>query len=186
MNQEIKTERLILKPIDENDLEFIYQEFSNDFINRYLYDFEPMVNIDEAKAVIDFYINTKKYYNHRYILMIPDGTKIGTLGYHNYNIEQKTIEIGYDLKEAFNGLGYMTEALHVLLGEIQKVVDVSFIQAVIYKDNLKSIKLVETLGFLPMGIKYETFRGQSYEHIIYQLEVDSYQKRLNHESKLSS
>jgi len=178
MNQEIKTERLILKPIDECDVAFIYQEFTNDFINQYLYDFEPMKSMDEAKALIDFYINTKNYHNHRYILMLHDGKKIGTLGYHNYNPDLKTIDIGYDLKEKFNGFGFMIEALNALVGNMIKKIDISYIQAVIYKDNLKSIKLVEKLGFLPSGIKYETFRGQSYEHIIYQLKIINQQMRI--------
>jgi hypothetical protein len=35
MRQTFETARLILKPIDQNDQQFIYQQFSNEIINQY-------------------------------------------------------------------------------------------------------------------------------------------------------
>ena len=39
---EIETERLLLKNISYEDREFILNEFSNNSINRYLFDAEPL------------------------------------------------------------------------------------------------------------------------------------------------
>ena len=48
MFKNLETERLLLKSIDKNDRDFIFKEFTNDFINNYLYDEEPMTNISDA------------------------------------------------------------------------------------------------------------------------------------------
>jgi ribosomal-protein-alanine N-acetyltransferase len=38
----IETERLLLKNISPNDREFIFNQLSNDYITRYLFDAEPV------------------------------------------------------------------------------------------------------------------------------------------------
>jgi hypothetical protein len=38
----LNTERLLLKNIAEDDKEFIFSQFSNDSVNRHLFDAEPM------------------------------------------------------------------------------------------------------------------------------------------------
>ena len=42
----IETKRLLLKCVDQSDREFIFEEFQNDSINKYLYDEEPMTDIE--------------------------------------------------------------------------------------------------------------------------------------------
>jgi len=44
----IETKRMLLKCIDQSDREFIFEEFQNDFINKYLFDAEPMTIIEQA------------------------------------------------------------------------------------------------------------------------------------------
>ena len=51
----IETKRLLLKCVDQSDREFIFEEFQNDFINKYLYDQEPMTDIEQADDLIEFY-----------------------------------------------------------------------------------------------------------------------------------
>ena len=41
---------------------------------------------------------------------------MGTCGFHCFNKEEGTIEIGYDLQEEFWGNGYMQEALKEIIG----------------------------------------------------------------------
>ena len=171
MFKELKTRRLILKNINMDDIDFIYQEFTDDFINKYLFDAEPLTNLDESKDLIEFYLNTMKYNNHRYILVSENDQKIGTIGFHNYNQETKTIEIGYDLQAAYNHQGYMTEALEAMITYLKETLDINHIHAVIYKDNQASIKLVTSFGFKPYGNKIEWFRDKPYDHNIYRLDI---------------
>lgn len=167
----LKTKRCTLKNIDINDIDFIYLQFSDGFINQYLFDDEPLNSLDEAKELIEFYLNTVKYNNHRYIIINENNEKIGTIGFHNYDPEAKTIDIGYDLQKTFNHQGYMSEALNVMLLYMKKTIDIKYVQAVIYKDNLVSIKLVKAFGFESFGSKVEWFREQPYDHVIYRLRI---------------
>lgn len=171
MFKELKTEHLTLKNIGMEDVDFMYHQFSDDFINTYLYDAEPLNNLDEAKDLIDFYLNTVQHNNHRYILINQDHKKIGTIGFHNHNNDTKTIDIGYDLQKNYNHQGYMKEALEAMLIYMKEVLDIKYINAVIYKDNIASINLVSSLEFKPNGTKTEWFREKPYEHMVYQLEI---------------
>jgi hypothetical protein len=49
---DLETERLLLKNIGLDDQEFILSQFSNDTINRYLFDAEPMT--EAMQAIISF------------------------------------------------------------------------------------------------------------------------------------
>jgi len=46
---EIETERLHLKNIGTNDREFIFSMFSDDVVNKYLFDAEPLADLPEAQ-----------------------------------------------------------------------------------------------------------------------------------------
>jgi ribosomal-protein-alanine N-acetyltransferase len=48
----IETERLLLKNISPDDREFIFHQFSKEFTNRYLFDAEPVTDINGADDII--------------------------------------------------------------------------------------------------------------------------------------
>ena len=92
MFKELETERLWLKNICYEDVEFIFEQFSNDDINRYLYDAEPMKELSEAQELIDFYTVSEKRNQHRWILVRKsDGVKLGTCGFHCWNLQQHKV-----------------------------------------------------------------------------------------------
>ena len=171
MYKTLKTKRLTLKNIGYEDIDFIYHLFTNDFINKYLFDAEPLTSKEEAKAIIDFYIKTAAYKNHRYILINDRQEKMGTIGFHSYDEKSNTIGIGYDLLQRYNHQGYMKEALAALLDYLAYDLKIEHIQATIYPENYSSIKLVKSFGFMPFCHKIEWFRSEPYEHIVYQLTI---------------
>lgn len=168
----LQTERLTLKNISKEDRDFVYKQFSDDVINRYLFDAEPLTNLEGADEIIDFYVQPEPRMQHRWILVHKtDGVKIGTCGFHNWNQMASSVEIGYDLQEAYWGKGYMKEAMKEIIAFAQTQMQVREIQACISVENEKSIKLVEQLGFEVSGSKYEVFRDQDYLHHIYTLRL---------------
>ena len=60
----IETQRLLLKCVDQGDREFIFEEFQNDFINKYLYDEEPMTDIEQADDLIEFLLLLRQKVGH--------------------------------------------------------------------------------------------------------------------------
>lgn len=171
MFRPLETERLILKNIGSDDRAFILDMFSDDAVNKYLFDAEPLQNLEEADEIIDFYIQSEPRNQHRWIISRKeDNLKIGTCGFHCWDTNQSIVEIGYDLKKAFHGNGYMTEALQELIEFASNEMEVKTINACIYKENVNSIKLVQKFGFIMTGTKNETFRGEQYIHHIYSLQ----------------
>ena len=84
--EELETKRLNLVNISNNDCNFIYEEFSNDFINKHLFDAEPVKNKSEAQEIIDFYTVPEPRDRHRWILVLKENNnKIGTCGFHGIN-----------------------------------------------------------------------------------------------------
>jgi ribosomal-protein-alanine N-acetyltransferase len=166
----LKTERLLLKNISTTDRDFIFSQFSDDVVNRHLFDAEPLIDIQGADEIIKFYVQPEPRLQHRWIIAREsDGEKMGTCGFHCWNLKDSTVDVGYDLKEQFWGNGYMQEAMREIISFAKDKMYVKEIRACIYVDNQKSIRLVENLGFVMSGTYYESFRGNEYLHNIYSL-----------------
>lgn len=171
--KDLETERLLLKSISEDDASFILKQFSNDKVNRYLFDAEPMKNIQEADEIIDFYMQPEPRLQHRWILVTKEeGIKIGTCGFHYWDRGSNACDIGYDLNEAYWGKGYMVEVMKEILLFAVEQMKLKRINACIYPENKSSLRLAEKLGF-----KYEgetqnlIFRGKEYQHWILTLDL---------------
>jgi [ribosomal protein S5]-alanine N-acetyltransferase len=168
----IETERLLLKGIDHSDHEFILEEFQNDFINRYLYDAEPMTDISQADELIDFYTVAEPRKQNRWVLIEKTtNTRLGTCGFHLWNPDNKDVEIGFELLEQYNGKGYMREAMEAIIEFARREMKVERINAIVYIENGNCIRLLERLGFLKVGEEETVFRGQTYLHNVYALKI---------------
>ncbi len=172
---DIVTDRLILKSISAEDREFIYSQFSDPEVTKYLYDEEPLADMLGADEIIETYVQSKSVGTSRWILVRKsDQAKMGTCGFHCWNPSDNKIDIGYDMKEAFWGNGYMQEAVRALVKVVIEELKVNQINAHIYAENDKSVKLAERLGFDYGGHEYFcTFRGKEYLHKIYSLDCKS-------------
>lgn len=53
---DIETEKLFLKNISTDDRDFIFSQFSDNVVNRYLFDTEPLTDVEGADEIINFYI----------------------------------------------------------------------------------------------------------------------------------
>lgn len=172
--KDIETERLLLKNISIDDRNFIFSQFSDDAVNRYLFDAEPLTDMEGADEIINFYILPEPPLQNRWIIIRKsDGTKMGTCGFHCWNQSEGKIEVGYDLKEKFWGKGYMQEAMKEIITFAIEKMSIKEIIACIYIDNQRSIRLAEKLGFVLSGSSYELFRGREYLHNRYSLYLDS-------------
>ena len=172
MFTDIETNRLVLKCIDCGDRDFIFEEFQNDFINRYLYDEEPMTDISQADELIHFYTPVEPRKQNRWVLIDKTtNKKLGTCGYHLWNPDNKEVEIGFELMEQYNGKGYMLEAIEAIIEFARHEMEVERINAIAYIQNKGCIKLLERLKFIKVGEEETEFRGQIYLHNIYALKI---------------
>lgn len=168
----IETERLHLKCIEKSDREFIFEEFQNDFINRYLYDEEPMTNIEQADRLIEFFSMNEPRNQNRWVLTNKDeNIKMGTCGFHLWDRNKNTVEIGFELMPQYNGKGFMTEAVEALIEFARNKMDVNQIIAIVSINNRQCKRLLEKFGFIIVDKEECMFRGSMYLHDIYTLEL---------------
>jgi ribosomal-protein-alanine N-acetyltransferase len=170
--KELETERLTLKNISSADREFIFEQFSNDKVNEYLYDAEPLTDIAGADEIIEFYTQPEPRGQHRWIITRKaDLVKLGTCGFHCLDTTKGEVEIGFDLNDRFWGLGYAREAVGEIISFAKNSMKIKQIKAIIYIKNDRSIKVVEHFGFKKTGEQMDMFRNQEYLHNIYILEL---------------
>lgn len=164
----MRTKRMTLPEICQKDREFIVKQFSDDDVNEFLYDAEPITELSEADELIAFYMEPEPKNQYRFILTLSDGTKIGTCGFHCINREKKTAEMGYDLQKAYWGQGYMSEAIEAILLFAKQELKLQEIHAHIFPENKRSVVVVTRFGFEDSGetVNY-TFHGKDYLHNVY-------------------
>lgn len=169
---ELETERLLLKNISSEDRSFIFAQFSNSEVNKFLYDAEPLTDIHGADEIIDFYTQPEPRGHHRWILVRKnDGVRLGTCGFHCWEQSTGCCDIGYDLFPDFWGKGYMSEAIEAIISFAKDEMKIEKINACIFIENDRSIKIMERFGFVFDGqMKNEIFRGNTYPHKILTLE----------------
>lgn len=167
----LETERLILKNIGTEDRAFMFKQFSDPAVNQYLYDAEPVASISEADDIIEMFIQPEPRTQHRWIIVRKfDNAKIGTCGFHCWNVNTHEADVGYDLQEAYWRQGYMQEALHAIFGFGKEQLALQKVTACISVENMGSIGLAKRLGFTRSGEQYnEILRGQAYLHDKYVL-----------------
>ena len=169
----LETERLILKNIGNDDKSFIFSQFSDDNVNRYLFDAEPLTDITGAEEIISLFIEPEPRNQHRWIIINKkDNVKMGTCGFHKWDKNESKVDIGYDLKMEFWRNGYMQEALNEIIKFGKNKMKLKEINACIFIDNINSIKLIEKFGFILNGKYNEIFRGKEYLHNIYTLFIN--------------
>lgn len=164
-----ETERLYLRPLIPADAAFIYRHFSDPAVTRYLMDEPPLATPEQAEALIRFYQEPEgKSYNRWGIARKADGQLIGTCGYHNWNRRYFRAEIGYDLSPARWGRGYMREALQAVIQNGFGRMGLHRIEALVYTENVRSLKLLQKLGFQQEGVLRDYFYldGRFYDHCL--------------------
>jgi ribosomal-protein-alanine N-acetyltransferase len=168
----IETERLVLRPLAPTDLEFVFRHFSDPEVTRYMLDEEPLSDIRQAQELIDFYAQPDgKNYNRWGIARKENGALIGTCGFHKWNRRSARAEIGYDLTPAFWGQGVMTEAVSAMLWNGFGRMGLNRVEAIVYPENIASVRLLTHLGFSREGVMREYYRlgGRFYDHALFSL-----------------
>lgn len=178
---QLETNRLILRKMTPDDVEFYFRHFNNDKIIKGSC-FPGPKNLEAARKELERYCIKlfKEQTGIRWgITRKGIDELIGTCGFYNWNKTAKRAEIGYDLDPAFWRQGLMTEALLFVLKYGFEKMKLNRIQAIIDSENARSIRLVKRLGFKKEGVLRHNnyFNGRFRDEICFSL--------LKHELKKS-
>jgi len=143
MKEVLRTERLLLRKMHDEDAAALYKIWSNATVAKYM-NIEPFTTVEQALAMIRV-INYAPY-ALRYSV-VYNNEIIGSAGFNDINNASGVVEIGYDLANEYWRRGFGTEIVSALLAEATHN-NYLAMQAKIVPLNKGSIKLVEKLGFM--------------------------------------
>jgi [ribosomal protein S5]-alanine N-acetyltransferase len=143
------TERLILRPIHQNDVEVIHQLNSLEEVQQYNTSGIPE-NIEETKLHVDQLINNNNIENQQhftFVIETSDENKfVGLIAINLGKPQYKNAEVWYKISPYFWSKGFATEALN-------KIISFGFIDLNLHRieagcaiDNIGSIKVLEKVG----------------------------------------
>ena len=154
---ELKTERLLLREIYENDLNEILFLRSDKEILKYL-DKDPAT----VEQTVEFIKTIREYVkNNESILWgitLPENNKvIGTICFWNITKQHYRAEIGYILHTQFQGKGIMHEAMIAVLDYGFNVMKLHSVEANVNPQNIASAKVLERNNFIREGYFKENY-----------------------------
>ena len=140
----LKTERLTLRQLSENDVQEIFTLRSDAIINKYL-DRKPSKTLEDALEFIEkIEKNSLSYW-----AIVQKGKQklVGTICLFDISDELKKCEIGYELLTEYQGKGIMREAAKKIIEYSTQTLGLKTIDAYTHKDNQSSSNLLNELNF---------------------------------------
>ena len=148
----LKTERLILRQLENHDANEIYALRSNDKVNKYL-ERKPSKSINDANVFIqaihkNFQSNQSFYWA---ITLNGCDELIGTICLFDFSADNLKAEIGYELLPDFHGKGIMQEAIAKVIDFGMQDIGLNLIEANTHHENKNSIVLLNKFNFKNNG-----------------------------------
>ena len=161
---EIRTKRLLIKPIEERDAQAMCAIFDSDIVKKtYMI---PDLATEEAKMKLFRRFMTLSKDDAHFVRGIYEGDIL--VGFLNdTEIHGGSIELGYVIAPAFHGRGYMTEALsavinHLLENGFDEVLTGAF------STNTASIRVMEKCGMTRLRTHATIeYRGKLHDCVYY-------------------
>ena len=168
----ITSERVVLRWISEDDIDGLYEVFSDPQVMRY-WSSGPLPN-REAAAELQREIAAGNENNTMFkwgLALRESNSVIGTTTLFNLNLDNGRAEIGYAMARAHWGKGYMNEALRALVSHAFDVMNLRRLEADVDPRNTASIRTLERLGFQREGFLRERWHvnGEIQDAIFYGL-----------------
>jgi ribosomal-protein-alanine N-acetyltransferase len=144
----LTTERLILRRLDMDDAETLFQLRTNKEVNKYL-DRPLPASVEEVKAYIKMIdgllADSKGVY--WVICLKTDNKLIGAICMWNFKPEKDMTELGYELRSEFQGRGLMQEAIEKIIAYGFNDMRLKTITALPSPENERSVALLKRNGF---------------------------------------
>jgi len=148
MNLNLETERLLIRPIQFEDKDNIFEYRSNTEANKYQSWIPKTISdVESFLSGIAKEINIQGTW-FQFVLIEKKNLKvIGDLGVHFWDKQNEQVEIGCTLNKNFYYHGYATEAVRRIINFLFIELKKHRIIASIDPNNISSIRLFERIGF---------------------------------------
>ena len=148
-NVRIETDRLILRPWRDSDLNDFYAYAKVDGVGQ-LAGWMTHKSIEESKKILGFFINEKKTLA---LELKETGHVIGSIGLEAFEPkdihgdEMQGREIGYVLSKEYWGRGLMPEAVNAVIFYCFDMLHFDYVTCSHFKKNERSKRVIEKSGF---------------------------------------
>lgn len=142
----LETDRLKFEVLTLEHADDVFNLFSDPEVTRFM-DIEPCKELKDAEVLI---LEHQDDIGVRWGIFDKATSEfLGTIGFHyiRQSPDKIVAEVGYDLAKKYWGKGYMTEALKAVISFGFSQMNFSIIDATVEPENVKSIVLLEKLGF---------------------------------------
>ena len=165
MNLEINTLNLVIKKPNNKDINALVNELNNWKISKWLVEVPFPYSINDANYWIKKTEEDEFSFNIYLKNKLIGGISVTT------KLENNKWELGYWIGEEYWGNKYAKEACEALIKYFFTNTSNNIIYASHMKDNIKSNKIILSLGFKKLGIgkKYSVSRRKKIEDINYHL-----------------
>ena len=149
----IETERLLLRPFRQNDLQDFYKYASVEGVGEKA-GWKHHETIEETQKILDMFIREDKTFA---IVLKENGKVIGSLGIEEYGREEALTEfhiyrgreLGFVLSKDYCGKGLTPEAVTAVIDHLFLHLDMDFLTCGYYDFNIQSKRVQEKCGFKP-------------------------------------
>ena len=147
---ELLTNQLILRSLEPADARLVFLLRSETDASRFV-DRPVMSGIEDGLRFIRRISISISEGDCMYWALVPKTQLdlIGTICLWNWAPKSNQAEISFELLEAWQGQGYMQEALHRVMDFAFHEMDLQRLEAWVHPRNQKSITLLSRNGFLP-------------------------------------
>lgn len=178
IHQELHTDRLILRKLTQESLDYLYSELSDSELVHFLglKNLETL-EIEKAKYNVGLSTHNKKFVFFQ-LLEKSSNRIIGWCGFHTWYIDHSRAEIGYGLNlDSDKSKGYMSEAIVKIVNYGFTEMHLHRIEAFVATYNEPSIRLLQKLNFKQEGhLREHYFVGDKAEDsLLFSLLKSEYQ-----------
>lgn len=175
----LETERLIIRPINLDDKNDIFEYRRDKEINKYQgWIPETLNDVEISIGKIAKQINEPETWFQVVLVEKVNQKLIGDLGIHFLGNENKQVEFGCTLNKDFQNKGYATEAVTAVIDYLFNELNKHRIIASIDPENQNSVRLVERIGFRKEAHFVESLliNGKWVDDVIYALLEKDWEK----------
>lgn len=176
----LDTERLMLRKLNYDDKDMIFNYLSNDEVTKYM-NIDSLKESFEAEDIIDL---TNSLYGKNEairwgIFSKESNAIIGACGYSRGLRKQDSVgEIFFELSKEFWGKGYMEEALEAIIQYGFEKLNLHRIEAYARLENIYSLCLLNRVGFRLEGVirEHVYYNGKYWDEFLVSLLIGEWKK----------
>jgi UDP-4-amino-4,6-dideoxy-N-acetyl-beta-L-altrosamine N-acetyltransferase len=159
-------ERIILREIEEDDLNSIVKWRNDPDILRWLFSYSPL---NKTKQIRWYEKYLDDYTQQTFIIEVKEEKiPIGTVGLTSIDYKNQIAELGVLIgDEGWQNKGMGKEALDLLIRFVFDEMNIRKIKATVFEENIPAIRLYKSCGFVEEGaLQKEVYKNGEFKSVM--------------------